>query len=282
MKTIKTSDGITEIFDSVQEFSQTIKGREENGTFSNYRQLSQSETCGRDSFYKTRNFSEADGLLLDGDKKTAKLIKGEISNLRAKGAPGAENRRTMRRGPAGAVPCVAAYLSGDPKSMFRPETVKRAANVVNVIFNVASPGHVSANDILGVSVQALNFVTYMETKLKIRCELYAARCVKSNDKIFLLLVKVKDAGAPLNIQKVAYPLCHPSFLRRHGFSWFEKTDVPGRWLDSHYGYSTDVCPEMLPKNLKGAKILNLKNYVQMYDEFRQREEMQKALGLVTA
>ena len=69
-----------------------------------------------------------------------------------------------------------------------------------------------------------------------------------------LKFKIKDSGKHLNITKIAYPIAHPSFFRRHCFKW---ADTVCKNLTSTISESSqDVLKAAADKICKGAKFVN--------------------------
>lgn len=195
------------------------------------------------SFCGTESIEEANKLLKEGDTYTASIIQGAHAK---KLAP--QTKNTLYRSVQGFLPNIGAVMSGHPVNMYniKPQTY-RNTKIINLVYFIGASALVSAEDLAKEGRKLLDVIYTLESK-GYRINLYAARCIhpkfdkRSKDitiALLLLSVKIKDSGKHLNISKIAYPVAHPSFFRRHCFLW---SDI--------------VCPEVTDTyTITDAKIL---------------------------
>lgn len=166
---------------------------------------------GNESFTKTKSYTEAEGLLKNGWSEGAKTLTTKLRLANAKPAP-AEVMRAVND-IVGFQVNVPRYLQGIPTSMINKKRVPQKQKVVNLVKGITYAGHVSAETILNDSVKFLQLVQSIE-KEGIRVNVYAAFYSKNGDEEIFYKLKIKDSKERLNLSKMAFPLMHPSFLRR--------------------------------------------------------------------
>lgn len=67
-----------------------------------------------------------------------------------------------------------------------------------------------------------------------RVNLYVAGIARNNNQTIGVAVKVKNAGEYLDTLRLAYPIVHPSFFRRHILAYLER--CKGYRMPKNYGY----------------------------------------------
>ena len=221
---------------------------------------------GRTSFYGTSTHEEADELLINGDTFTAKVIEGCNKNKRFE-----RTTNTIKQDFCGFVPNVGAVVSGSPINMYNvKQTTYRNTKVLNIVYFIGAGYNVRTKELSAAGAKLLNVINTLEVR-GYRINLFAARCVIPNingkqqsDSLLNLAVKIKDSGKHLNITKIAYPIAHPSFFRRHCFKW---ADTVCKNLTSTYPESNrDILKAAADKICKGAK------FVSFYTLSEQSEE----------
>lgn len=166
---------------------------------------------------KTSSFDEAVDLMRNGWTDMAQRLTQEL-----KATPNMELMHQMRTviGVAGFQPVVPLYLAGVPTNMVSKQMVPIKQKVINVTKSIDYSGGVSADKIVEESIKALQIIKKLESQ-GYRVNLYIAiGSLKGNTEI-MCKVKVKSANEKLNVSKLAFPLVHPSMLRRLFFRWIE-------------------------------------------------------------
>lgn len=207
-------------------------------------------------FYGSENYEDADKLLSCGWERVSKKLSDRVKMI----SSGSVIKRRMVYDVVGQQASVPRYLQGIPTNMIRSVNVAQKNKVVKIYKNIGYSCNINADDILEESVKVLYLIDRLE-KSGIRCELFTIHSSEPSKKRCMdyvdIVVKVKAAGERLNISKVAYPLCHISFLRRHMFAVFERLadiDQSGYCYDV-YGYSVNRFFE------DGPNVINVPNFM---------------------
>jgi hypothetical protein len=119
---------------------------------------------------------------------------------------------------------VGKYLSGEPECFLTQVDDGESASgkVVKIVANLAASGAVSTKSLFARGAVILAAVDILES-LGHRVELWIAHG-SSNDRvgIFQQFTLVKPASQPLDVDRIAFCLCHASCLRRLSFSIMEQ------------------------------------------------------------
>lgn len=233
---------VTEVFNSLNEFYATLQKRSVNETFAG-KETSQKK--GLLSFFGTNDMETANELLLNGDaENSAKLqtvrVKTDADKYEAR------FKQQTERGVVGFLPCIPAYLSGQPRNMFTIKRVYQKTKIINLIVDHAIPGIISADKIIDAGAQIASAVCSLE-KAGVRINLFIGISSKKNGQNLTCLVKIKNAGAPLNKLRITYPIVHPAFLRRHFSRWVETNEnkISSKFV-GNYGSVDNVRPDIIP------------------------------------
>lgn len=207
-------------------------------------------------FCGTSTHKEANELLTNGDTFTAKIIEGCNKNKRLN-----RTTNTIKQDFCGFAPNVGAVVSGSPINMYNvKQTTYRNTKVLNLVYFIGASCGVGIKELAAAGAKLLNIINTLEVQ-GYRMNIFAARCLvpiingrAQNKSLLNLAVKIKDSGKHLNITKIAYPIAHPSFFRRHCFKW---ADTVCKNLTSTYPErDQDVLKAAADKICKGAKFVN--------------------------
>lgn len=174
-------------------------------------------SSGSESFTKTSSFEQASDLLRngwkDGSEKLTKALKVEESKME----PIMRPRQTYDvQGYQASVP---RYLQGIPTSMVTKKNVPIKQKVITVSKSIDYNGGVSANQIQEESIKAFMIIKKLESQgYRVNLNLTMGT---SESFGFLIKIRVKNANEKLNISKMAFPIMHPSMLRRIMFRFIE-------------------------------------------------------------
>ena len=238
----------SEVFNSLSAFNSALNERTINVAFSSH----QSSVTGTAKFTTTENYQEASDLMLSGDiANLDKLV--TVDGVDLSHIHGTKKVNRQQKSVAGGFPLVPVYLTGVPKNMLASKKITTKTKVISIVYNLSVCGNISSKDIVAAGAKVASIIKYLEAK-GIRCNLYVAdvaKSVYSDMQVISFAVKIKDAGAPLNLLNIAYPLINPSMLRRHVFRFIETCPaavsggiargygVPGE-LNKH----SDVCEKI--------------------------------------
>lgn len=239
---------IHETYDSISQLIQTVNSRPVNSVFKHSSRSSR--TNGRD-FTGTSSYGEAEGLLKDGWDGPVKDLKAEISKLYAK-ANVVTTKARPRNSVVGYAPCVPAAILGLPESMIATEKVPSKVKAVTIVYANSAVGSVGASKFTKAGAVVLKLVNDLELKgyrVRLLCEFWSSEC---GDENAVGRVSIKDWRQPLDLKKIAFPIAHPSMMRRIGFSYVETHPGLRASWSGGYGYTTG----------------NKKSYEQMVSEFK--------------
>lgn len=219
-------------------------------TKGNKRMNNQSQkTDTHDGWYGTYRFEDAEHLMRTGDSKIAEKLETELGKI--KSAFGIKHVNKNYYDIAGYQASVPRYLQGVPTNMVNSRKVPQKQRVVTLIKSVSYSSFWKADQIIEESVKALAIVHKVESAgVKVNLDVMWFSEV-SGERVFYR-VNIKKAGERLNVSKIAFPLVHPSMLRRFMFALLEVEELksPQLW---YFGYGTPINDEeritaMLKKN----------------------------------
>lgn len=173
-------------------------------------------------FTKTNSFEEATDLLYHGWESGAKLLTTKLNARTC--SPVAKNKTVYDV--AGFQCSVPRYLQGIPTNMIQNKRITAKTKVANVVKSFAYASTVSAEMVEEESVKFLEMVQNMEQS-GTRCNVFITIPVyltSYKNSIVCIDVKIKDSTQRMNIKQMAFPLMHPSMLRRIIFNVIEKLE----------------------------------------------------------
>lgn len=236
-------------FDSINEFYTYLCETPLNEAFRWSKCCSQKQGS---SFYGTNDFPEAVELLKNGWHDMAGKLTKKLATKEKQVAPVMKQR--MQVGVAGFQPVVARYLAGDPMSMMTMKNTPVKQKVINITKSINYHGGTSTFEIEEESIKAMMIVKKLEAQ-GLRCNLYIALGSDAGRQIFCR-VKIKGANERLNVSKLAFPMVHPSMLRRLFFRYIEvNKDVTKSFTD---GYGRPIDFETMKKMYEDSIVLPAK------------------------
>lgn len=136
----------------------------------------------------------------------------------------------------GYTPDVKAYLDGNPLSMLNRENPTRRH--IDIYYNIGVPWQVTSGQIFNRGAITLNLVEILEN-MGFSVDLNIFDIGHEDKLIHYAKFNLKKSGERLNIQKLYFPMCHPSFLRRLLFRLEEVTPDITRDFTDGYGHACD-------------------------------------------
>ena len=252
---------VNERYDSIADFKKSLERKKIGKMYDESNEYKFSKDfCGTDTH------EEADELLINGDTFTAKIIEGCNKNKRLN-----RTTNTIKQDFCGFVPNVGAVVSGSPLNMYNvKQTTYRNTKVLNIIYFVGTSCATDKEELAKAGAKLLNIINTIEAR-GYKINLFVATCLipqinrrKRTDSRLNLAVKIKDSGKHLNITKVAYPIAHPSFFRRHCFLWVDTV-----CKDATNGYTVTDRKELTAaadRICKGAKFVNFETLSEQNEE----------------
>ena len=229
---------IHEQFESFGQYLTAIDGRPINKVFKH--RLPASQTRGRDDFMMTYDYAEASELAKVGYKDGLDALKA-VSTKSRHMESALKNMPTT--GVVGYAPHVPNAITGVPLSMITKQPVEQKAKVISILYYMGGASKIDTSEFVEAGKNILNVIYSLELQ-GYRVALYVMTNFCGKYERALCTVQVKHWRQPSNPLKIAYPLVHPSFFRRHGFRWIETqpeitdndfSDAYGRPLDNSEG-----------------------------------------------
>ena len=125
-----------------------------------------------------------------------------------------------------------AYCSGQPECWVDtvPEYLPANGNVVKVVANLAASSGVGPEQMIARGCALSALCAALETSGR-GCEVWGAFPLEETwsgkGRTVTAMIKVKAAGQPMDLGRLAYAMAHPSFLRQVGFGWLDHVQSKG-------------------------------------------------------
>ena len=249
-KTI-TVDGTTsyiDYFGSLNEFYDYLCNTPFNSAFrwANHASVDTSMTHQR--WTKTESFDEAVLLMKRGWSDMAQKLVNKLKVIDKK-TEMVTKRRSVNS-VAGFHPIVPLYLAGVPTSMVSYKMVPVKQKIVNItkLFNYSAG--VSSEKIVDESIKVLQVVKKLEAQ-GYSVNVNVAFGSSASNRNIAASIRIKNANERLNVSKLAFPMVHPSMLRRLIFRYIEVTPNATKGYVGGYGtpvYKSEM-QEMFPDNI---------------------------------
>lgn len=199
-------------------------------------------------FTQTHSFEEAVDLMRNGWSQMANRLNTKL-NIKMKQVQ-TTTKRKQQLGVAGFQPIVPLYLAGVPTNMLSQVQVKLKSKVINIIKPFSYSAAVTTETIVEESVKTLQIVRQLENQ-GYRVNLSVAVGSEKSGTQLCAKVLIKSANEKLNVSKTAFPLVHPSMLRRLFFRYIEV--CPNTTKDFVHGYGWPmpytVMQKVYPKDI---------------------------------
>lgn len=234
-------------YNSLKEFYDYLVETPYNDAF---RWASHSSVDGSYSFTKTNDFGEAVELFKNGWSDMATKLVQKLKVIESKTEPTMKPKNVL--GVAGYQAIVPLYLQGVPNNMVAKKMVPVKQKVVTLNKSIDYSGSVSSDRIIEESIKAMQIVKKLESQ-GYRCNLNIVLGSSEPNKALYIKVRVKSANEKLNVSKLAFPLVHPSMLRRLFFRFIEV--YPNVTKDFTFGYGIPANSNEMRKIFKGEYLL---------------------------
>lgn len=205
---------------------------------------------------KTESFEQATEMLKNGWDDMAKQLKNTMNSKKLEAEMIKQYRNVLSV--AGYQPVVSLYLAGVPQNMVAKQMVPVKQKVVNITKSLNYSGSVNSDKIVEESIKVMQLVKRIEQQ-GMKCNIYIALGTTAGSRKVICKVKIKGAAERLNVSKLAFPLVHPSMLRRLMFRYIEVCPDVTKAYVRGYGYPVDVddMKQMMPKDVVLPAIWNV-------------------------
>jgi len=207
---------IKEHFNSIDEMLKIINSRPNNVAMMG---KNESHETGSSYFYGTETYDEALDLIKRGYKDILPQIKsGVAENLKRTET---RQRRRIENGVVGYAPNVPNAILGLPNSMINVKSVPQKVKAISLVVGITENAGTGTEEFIKSGIAALGVVNSLELQgyrvnLKVACKVSRM----DSERVFCT-VTVKNYRDHLDLQKLCFPLAHPSMFRRFGFKWME-------------------------------------------------------------
>lgn len=167
-------------------------------------------------WYGAKSWKDVEDLMIYGYKDKVEPFK---KMLNQKIQRQAEKRISFRNDVFGFAPVVPLALKGIPSSMINTQMKTVKSKVLKVIYNVNYGALASPSDIESNGRKLLSALINLELR-GYRIELSVAYICGSSGRGFdCMKIRVKEANQPFSLQRMMFPIVHPSMFRTIGFDW---------------------------------------------------------------
>lgn len=219
-------------FDSISEFVDYLK----NAPVQHYAFDRLASETGSYSFTQTSSLEEALNLIKFGyHEDFEKLV--QLKLKLEKYIKMSKKRNKQFNDYIGFAPDVKAYLEGNPLSMLNKKS--EARKKVNVYVNTSFYGNTSKEAIFNRGAIVLSMIEILEN-MGFSVDLHLFEMSTVDTMMHFSDFVLKSENERMNIQKLYFPLCHPSWIRRLNFRLIEVTpDITSSWSNG-YGRPSDL------------------------------------------
>lgn len=177
-------------------------------------------TNSRRAWYGSRNLDDAIEICENGWAEKAKRLTTKIKTYTTTSDFAKYQKRFISQ--SGFQPIVPLYLAGVPNNMMNSRFEQKKQKIITITKSVGYRGNVSLMQIEQESLKTLSIIQMLESK-GYRVNLNVCNTWIADKNTITLKINIKRANEKLNISKVAFPLTHPSMLRRLIFRFREVT-----------------------------------------------------------
>lgn len=238
-------------FDNLKEFYDYLCKTPFNEAF---RWEKHSSVDGDKHWTKTESFDEAVQLFKNGWSDMASNLVQKLKVIESKTEPMMKPRNKLDV--VGYQPIVPLYLQGVPNNMMNKKMVPVKQKILTLNKSIDYHGGVSANQIVEESIKAMQIVKKLESQ-GYRCNLNIVLGTSAgwgkDAKQFIIKLRIKSANEKLNVSKLAFPLVHPSMLRRLFFRFIEV--YPHVTKNFTHGYGAPATSSEMRNIFKGEILL---------------------------
>lgn len=246
--TVNGTTSYIDSFGSLNEFYDYLCNTPFNSAFRWAEHSSTGTSLYKTKWTQTESFDAAVLLMKRGWSDMAQKLVNKLKVLDKKTAM--VSKRRAFNSVAGFQPIVPLYLAGVPNSMVSYKMVPVKQKVVNItkLFNYSSS--VSSEEIVDESIKVLQVVRKLEAQ-GYSVNVNVAFGSSSGGRNIAASIRIKNANERLNISKVAFPMVHPSMLRRLMFRYIEVTPNATKPYVDGYGapVQKSEMQEMFPDSI---------------------------------
>lgn len=226
-------------FDSLNDFYNYITKTPLNDSF---RWNKLNSVSGSKKFTQTESYEEAVELFKSGWSYMATKLVKKLKDIESSTKPTMKPKTTLSV--CGYQAVVPLYLQGVPNNMVNKKLMPVKQKVITLNKSIGYASKVKSEQIIDESIKTLQIIKKFEAQ-GYRCNLNIIIGVSEKyfyeGKNVLVKIKIKSANEKLNISKLAFPLVHPSMLRRLYLRLIEVHPTITKGFTCGYGHPYDDC-----------------------------------------
>lgn len=228
---------IYEEFDNINYLLSTLENRKNNSIMRN----NHSSEIGNYDFTKTNSYEEAAMMLKSGYKEVLPQVKSLIRKNNLINYSNLNLKRKQQNMNIGFVPHIPNALQNKPDSMINIIPNFQKKKIRNIIYANGANWTISTETFIKAGVVLVSAINVLELSgVSTRLLVDFMPSIK-DDELVCPTLKVKDYGERFNIEKICFPLVHPSMFRRIGFKWLETClNLTNENFASGYGEEADL------------------------------------------
>lgn len=211
---------VTYEFTSIQEFVEYIQ-KTPRITSANVSERTSHEYI---DFCGTKDMKEALDLLKNGWTEGAQKIEKGLKAKEPEKTTVTGFRQRSVYDVVGGNASVPRYLQGVPTNMIRQVRTPVKQKIVNLYSNISFNANVTQEEIIDTCIKTLQEAVNYENA-GVRTNIYVISPVEDStdyDYVINMKIPVKRSTERLNVLKLAFPMAHPSMLRRLAFAFRER------------------------------------------------------------
>jgi len=228
-----------------------------------------SSLTGRAEFAGSDSYDTCLDLAITGWPEGLKNLTKELDGM--KGITATGRYKDQAHDVAGYLPDVPRAIAGQPDCMFSfGEEIIRAKPVVKIMVNIGGSSRIDKSTFLRRGAAILSYIDQLEQNGQ-RVELSCYFQCEQASKGVLMMLNLKQAGEPIDLDRMSMVFVHVGFFRRLGFRYIETCPWP---KDFSSGYGT-------PRNLTRSQLDSLGVTVHLSAPNRNYTSSEAAITAVT-
>ena len=226
----------------------SITSARPNNKYMKNKHSSMDEEYDNNGWHGTKNWKTACDMLGTGYLEILKSMKTQIDQQNKLNAKFVESidRPRPSIGVQGYCPCVPNAIRNLPQSMININRKPQKRKTLHILYSIDGNGNRDTAYFTRAGAALLSAIEIIEKGgIQTKIDLNFMAIVSGNEVIFPT-INIKNYGERYSIQKISFPIAHPSMLRRIGFKWLETSpDIQ----NTYSGYGSAVPYEELEKAL---------------------------------
>ena len=249
-------------FDTIADFQEHLATSKPNRHFSTEKLISEDKDRYAAGWTGTKDMAEAQHLFRTGwnafAEKLTKATKTPTVSANVQ-------RSKPSYGMVGGQASVPRYIQGIPTNMVDRKPVQQKQKIIVINKDIWYSAMISAETIEKEGVKALQIIQLLESKgFRVKLNVYGMTSSHGETLGFRLTVKKPEER--LSLAKVAFPIAHPSYLRRIGFAWLERFNTMKEASFTH-GYGMPSGSKVYDFLGKDTKEIVLPNFIPDVHEY---------------